>query len=115
MAIWKSSAPDTATDFGFWRPVSHWPLPDQVVDSNIVDISWELVDGGSQRNFQNLPNGPLFSRPDNMIPLPVPTIFAPNSVIQFFPTYEAIAFGGEVETTEGTLSVFLPGYRVVNM
>jgi len=115
MAIWRPSQPSGATNLGRWRPVSTWPLPDQVVDTDIIDIAWELVDGGSQRNFQNLPTGPMLSRPDLLIPLPVPTLFAPNTVIQFFPTYNNILFDGETPPTEGTLEVDLPGYKIVNL
>lgn len=118
LVTWRPSAPDTATNFGIWRPVASWPLPDQVIDGDRIDLSYEMVDGGSQRNFQNLPAGAgPFSRPDNFVPVPVPTLFAPNTVIQFFPTYESIAFdtGAAVPTTQGTLSVVLPGYRIVNM
>ena len=52
-----------------------------------------------------------------MVPLPVPTLFAPNAVIQFFPTYERILFDTtqQVPATEGELSVVLPGYRIVNL
>ena len=114
--IWRPSAPTNATRFGFWRPVSHWPLPDQVVDEDIISLSYEFVSGGSQRNFNNQVAGPIFSRPDYIVPLPVPTLFAPNETIQFFPTFEAIDFGtSDTVTTNGILSVTLPGYRVVNM
>jgi hypothetical protein len=117
MVLWRPSAPSNATQFGFWRPVATWPLPDQVVDGDRIDLSYEFVSGGSQRNFNNLPAGPIFSRPDMMAPLPVPTLFAPNEVIQMIPTYEAITFDGTVEvpTMQGTLQVTLPGYRIVNM
>ena len=113
---WKPNAPDTATNFGAWRPVSTWPLPDQVLDTDLIDVSYEIIDSGSQRNFQNEAVGPIFSRPDNLIPLPVPTLFAPNSTIQFFPTYERIVFSsGGTATTSGEFVVGLPGYRIVNM
>jgi hypothetical protein len=118
LVTWKPNAPSNATNFGKWRPVSSWPLPDQVLDSDTIDISYEIVDGGSQRNFQNLPSGAgPFSRPDNFVPVPVPTLFAPNTTIQFFPTYEDISFdtGAATPTTGGLLSVVLPGYRIVNM
>ena len=117
LAMWKPSAPDTATNFGAWRPVSTWPLPDQVLDTDLIDLSYEVVDGGSQRNFQNETVVPMFSRPDNLIPLPVPTLFAPNTVIQLFPTFERIAFdtGADIPTTAGDLAVSLPGYRIVNL
>lgn len=115
LVIWKPTAPDLTTNFGRWRPVASWPLPDQVLDEDIIDLSYEFVDGGSQRNFQNAVAGPLFSRPDNLVPLPVPTLFAPNSTIQFFPTFEAILFDSAVPPTEGELRVTLPGYRIVNL
>ena len=116
MIMWRSSSPAGATDFGRWRPVTSWPLPDQVLDTNIVDISYELFDAGSQRNLQNLavPGG-LLSRPDNVIPLPVPTLFTSNTVVTLTPTFENILFEGSTPTTEGTLAVVLPGYRVANM
>lgn len=116
LAIWKPNAPDTATNFGAWRPVSTWPLPDQVLDTDLIDLSYEVVDSGSQRNFQNEAVGPIFSRPDNLIPLPVPTLFAPNTVIQFFPTFERILFNtAGTATTGGELCVGFPGYRIVNL
>ena len=117
MVTWRPTTPTDATQFGFWRPIATWPLPDQVVDGDRIDLSWEFQDGGSQRLFQNLPTGPMFSRPDNMVPLPVPTLFAPNTVIQFIPTFERILFdtGVAIPTTAGRLIVDLPGYRIVNM
>lgn len=116
-ALWMPSAPDTTPNFGRWRPVFSYPLPDQVVDTDIIDISWELVDTGSQRNFQNLPSPPSFSRPDLLIPLAVPTLFAPNTTIQFFPTFNDITFSGDPENppTDGLLWVRLPGYRIVSL
>lgn len=116
VVAWYPNLPTNATNYGQWRPVSSWPLPDQVLDTDIINISWEFVSGGSQRNFQNLPGVPMLSRPDIAIPLPVPTLFAPNETIQFIPTYNDIAFNsGGTETTGGTLVVTLPGYRIVNM
>lgn len=117
LVIWRPNAPATATQLGFWRPVATWPLPDQVIDGDRIDLSYEFVSGGSQRNFNNLPAGPLFSRPDYVVPLPVPTLFSPNETIQFFATFEAITFDSTaaVPTTGGLLQVTLPGYRVVNM
>lgn len=119
LVVWKPNAPATATNFGFWSPVSSWPLPTQqvvVATGDRVDLSYEFVSGGAQRNFNNLPAGPMFSRPDNLIPLPVPTLFAPNETIQFIPTFENILFGAPATpTTGGELRVTLPGYRIVNM
>lgn len=116
VVIWRPNAPDTATNFGRWRPIYSWPLPDQVLDEDIIDISYEMIDSGSQRNFQNEPAPPMLSRPDLAIPLPVPTLFAPNTTIQFFPTYENILFSAPaVPTTGGRLIVKLPGYRIVNL
>jgi hypothetical protein len=118
LAMWKPSAPaPAATRLGMWRPVAHWPLPDQVLDDDIIDLSYEFFDGGSQRAEQNLavPAG-LLSRPDNLIPLPVPSLFTPNTVMQIFPTYEDIDFSSAgTPTTDGKLVIALPGYRIVNM
>ncbi|MFQ5937472.1 MAG: hypothetical protein ACE5LB_13800, partial [Acidiferrobacterales bacterium] len=118
------SQPNPATTLGLGRPVSSWPLPDQAtpgsgdydLDEDIISISYEMVDGGSQRNLQNLPVPPVLSRPDNIVPLPVPTMFQPNTTIQFFPTYQSIRFSDDtVAPTEGILEVGLPGYRIVNL
>lgn len=116
MAIWRASAPATATNFGAWRPVSTWPLPTQQLGTDLIDLSYEVSDAGSQRNFQNAAVAPVFSRPDNLIPLPVPTLFAPNTVISFTPTFERIDFNSTgTATTEGTLWVGFPGYKIVNL
>lgn len=114
---WRSSAPSTATDFGRWRPVTTWPLPDQVIDTNIIDISYEMSDSGSGRNMQNdIPvPGLLISHPGNLQLLPKPTYFRPNTVITFTPTYNDITFAGSTPTTEGTLVISLPGYKIVNL
>lgn len=117
LVVWKPNLPSDATNFGRWRPVSSWPLPDQVLDEDIIDLSYEFTDGGSQRNFQNEPAGAgPFSRPDNFVPLPVLTLFAPNSTLQFFPTYENILFSAPAEpSTGGELRVTLIGYRITNL
>lgn len=115
VAMWRSTLPTNATDFGRWRPARTWPLPTQTLTTNFIDISYELVDAGSQRHLQNLAMPPLLSQPDELLCLPIPTLFAPNTTIQFIPTYQDIAFGGSTATTEGSLVVALPGYRVVNM
>lgn len=116
LVIWRPNLPLLATHFGRWRPVSSWPLPDQVLDDDIIDLSYEFVDGGSQRNFNNQVAGPVFSRPDNFVPLPVPTVFAPNATPQFFPTFQNILFGTPAEpTTAGRLVVTLIGYRIANL
>lgn len=115
MILWRPSAPDNATNFGRWRPVSTFPLPDQVVDTDIIDIMYEFSDGGNQRNFQNAPRGLVLSRPDNLVPLPVPTMFAAGATIQVFPTYNAITWDGAVPPTAGILHVDLIGYRIVNL
>ena len=115
---WLPNAPDNADNFGQWSPVGSWPLPtQQAATQDRIDISYEMVDGGNQRNFQNEAVGQVLSRPDNIVPLPVPTLWSPNSVIQFFPTYEDIFFDPDatVDTTGGSLVVGLPGYRIVNM
>jgi hypothetical protein len=118
MVAWKPSAPDTASNFGQWSPVTSWPLPvQQSTNQDRIDLSYEFVDGGSQRNFQNAAAGPVFSRPDNLIPLPCPTLFAPNTTIQIFPTFENIFFDGAaaIPTTAGILVITIPGYRIANL
>ncbi len=118
LVMWKPNAPASATNFGFWSPVGSWPLPtQQVPNQDRIDLSYEIVDSGAQRNFQNEAAGPVFSRPDNVVPLPVPTLLTPNSVTQFFPTFERIFFDPDpaVPTTGGQLVVVFPGYRIVNM
>jgi hypothetical protein len=115
MVLWRPTLPTTATNFERWRPVSTYPLPDQVVDTDIIDILYEMQDGGSQRNFQNAPRGPLLSRPDNVIPCAVPTLWSPNSAIAFFPTYNKLTWDSEEPPTQGTLHVDLIGYRIVNL
>lgn len=115
MALWRPSAPSNASNFQRWRPVTTFPLPDQVVDTDIIDIGYELQDGGAQRNFQNAVRGPVLSRPDNIVPCAVPTLWAANSTIQFTPFYHQITFDGGTPPTEGTLHVDLIGYRIVNL
>jgi len=115
MALWRPTLPTTATNYERWRPVSTYPLPDQVVDTDIIDLLYEMQDGGSQRNFQNAPRGPLLSRPDNVIPCAVPTLWSPNSAIAFFPTYNKLTWDSDVPPTQGTLHVDLIGYRIVNL
>ncbi len=115
MALWRPSAPNNTTNLGRWRPVSSFPLPTQVVSTDIIDILYELNDGGSQRFMQNQARGPILSRPDNMIPLPMPTLFASNSTIVFQPTYTAITWNSAIPPTAGILHVDLPGYRIVNL
>ena len=118
MAVWRPAEPATATNLGAWSPVSSWPLPTQDMPAqDRIDLSYEVVDSGSQRNFQNEAVGPIFSRPDNLVPLPVPTLFAPNTTIQIFPTFERIFFDptAAVPTTGGALVIGIPGYRIVNL
>lgn len=118
LVAWKPNLPTTATNLGQWSPPTSWPLPvQQAADQDSINLSYEFFDGGSQRAFNNEVAAPLFSRPDNLAPLPVPTLFAPNANIQFIPTYEDIFFDGTaaVPTTGGQLVVTLPGYRIVNL
>lgn len=124
---WAPNAPAGATQHGQWRPVASYPLPAQQgglgaanvpsTTYDLIDISYEIVDGGSGRSFQNLTVGAhLMSSRDSMVPLPVPTLFAPNATIQVFVTFNDIAFGaGGTPTTGGNLHVDIPGYRIVNL
>ncbi len=118
LVAWKPNAPVTATNFGQWSPVSSWPVPlQQSANQDSINLSYEFSDGGSQRSFDNEAAAPVLSRPDNLAPLPVPTLFSPNSVIQFYPTFEDIFFNPAPQepATGGELVVTLPGYRIVNM
>jgi hypothetical protein len=115
LVLWRPTAPDNATNLNRWRPVSTFPIPDQVVDTDIIDLMYELNDGGNQRMFQNEPRAPIFSRPDNIVPTPVPTLWSPNAAIQFVPTYLALTWNSATPPTEGVLHVDLIGYRIVNL
>lgn len=115
LVLWRPSAPDNATNIGRWRPVSTFPLPTQEVGEDIIDLMYELNDGGNQRMFQNEARAPLFSRPDNIVPTPVPTLFGSNAAIQFVPNYLAFTWDGATPPTAGILHVDLIGYRIVNL
>lgn len=115
MAVWRPSAPDNTTNFGRWRPISTFPLPDQVVDTDIIDLMYEMQDGGNQRLLQNEARGPLLSRPDNICPTPVPTLWSPGSTVLFIPTYVDMTWDSATPPTAGILHVDIPGYRIVNM
>lgn len=118
LVAWKPNLPTTATNFGQWSPPYSWPLPAQEsADQDRIDLSWEFFDGGAQRAFNNELAAPLFTGPNHKECLPVPTLFAPNSNIQFIPTYEDIFFNAlaAVPATGGQLVVTLPGYRIVNL
>lgn len=115
MVTWRPTLPANATNLGLWRPISTYPLPTQVVGTDIIDIMYELADGGSQRNFQNAPRGVLLSRPDNLVPCAVPTLWAANSAIAFTPTFNKLTWNSGTPPTQGSLHVDLPGYRIVNL
>lgn len=119
MAIWRPNAPNDATLFGRWRPVYSWPLPAQEVDGDSIDISYEMSDAGSMRELQTERRPPLFSRPDLILPLSKPMLFAPDSITNVTITYESINFApgdeGYQPTTGGELVVAIPGYKIVNM
>lgn len=115
LVLWRPSAPDNATNLGRWRPVSTYPLPTQVVSTDIIDILYELNDGGSQRQGQNQPRAPLLSRPDNIVPCPIPTLWAANAAIVFQPTYLALTWNAAIVPTQGILHCTIPGYRIVNL
>lgn len=115
MALWRPTQPSNATNLQKWRPISSFPLPTQQVTTDIIDISYEIQDGGSQRQFQNAPRGPMLSRPDNIVPTPVPTLWSPNAAIVFTPTYQSFTWNGAVPPTQGVLHVDLIGYRIVNL
>lgn len=115
LVLWFPSAPDNATNFGRWRPVSTFPLPTQVVSTDIIDLQYQMFDGGSQREFQNAPRGPLFSRPDNVVPLPCPVQWSANATLKLTPIYQSLTWDSQVPPTQGTLHVDFPGIRIVNL
>jgi len=115
MALWRPTAPDDAANLNRWRPVSTFPLPDQVVDTDIIDILYEMQDGGNGRLFQNEARGPLLSRPDNIVPVPVPTLWSPNTAVNFIPTYLSLTWNGDPAPTQGEFHVTIPGYHIVNL
>jgi hypothetical protein len=115
---WRPSAPASATNFGKWSSIYSWPLPSQdVANNDVIDISYEVSDTGSQRNFQNEVANPISSRFDGLIPLPVPTLFSPNTTIQITITLEDVAFNGSAATpaTQGTIRATIPGFKVINL
>jgi hypothetical protein len=118
MALWLPVAPSTADNLGRWSPVSTFPVAAQEFGAgDVIDISYEITDDGPGRKFDNLPRPPLLSRPDNLMPLAVPTLLPPNTNLQFIPTFRRIFFDTTptVDTTAGEIHVYLPGYRIVNL
>lgn len=121
--MWKPLTSEAAPlSVGLWRPFASWPLPDQVVDANTMDISYEITDVGPGRNMQGgwasnnvtepvpvLPS--LISRPNNVMILPLPQVFDANSVIQCVITYNDINWTS-IDTA--TVRVELPGYKIIN-
>lgn len=115
VAVWKVTTPDSATNFGRWRPVSTYPLPTQQLTTDFIDISYEITDTGPTRGLQNdsVP-GVMLSNPDQLEKLPKPTKFEPNSTVLFTPIYEKINFNTSgTATTGGKLVVVLPGYKII--
>lgn len=115
MVLWRPIAPANTTNLNRWRPVSTFPMPTQTVPTDWIDLLYEMQDGGNGRLFQNAARGPLLSRPDNIVPVPMPTLWAPNTSVNFIPTYVAQAFNSATPPTQGQLQVTIPGYHVVNL
>lgn len=121
--MWYPNLPSNATNLNRWRAVNSddYALQQTAalggVTGDNIDIAYEIVDGGSQRQLQNLTVAPaLISTMRDMKLLPVPTLFAPNTVVQVYITYLNIAFADvATDTTGGNLHVDLPGYRIVNL
>ena len=114
---WRPSAPAGATNFGQWSSIYSWPLPaqDQLL-RDVINLSYEFSDSGSQRKFDNEPAAPITSRFDSPTPLPVPTLFSPNTVISLVPVYEDILFAAAaIPATQGTLRMTLPGYKIASL
>lgn len=115
LVVWYPSAPTNTTNLNRWRPVSSAYLPTQQITTDFIDLKYEMNDGGSQRQMQNAPRGPLFSRPDNIVPAPLPTLWSPNAAIIFQPTYLSLTWNSAVPPTAGILHVDLIGYRIANL
>lgn len=118
LVVWRPNLPTDATNFGRFQAVNSWPNPTQMFATDSIDLSYEMIDGGSQRNMQNAASGAgPFSRPDNIVPLPEWCVVAPNSVLQFVPVYEDIFFSTTpaTDTTGGVLQVDIIGFRIVNL
>lgn len=118
IVMWRPTAPSNGTNFKRWSPVASSPLPAQEISNlDLLDISFEIQDSGTSRNFQNESLPPMFSDHRHPTRLPEVTLFEPNSTISFFPFYERVFFNGSAATptTKGELVVALPGYRIVNM
>lgn len=118
VAMWYPTLPANATNINAWQPLMYGLLPTQsIANLDFVHISYEVADSGAGRQMQNAAVGAgLLSHPTDMIPLPAKTVFAPNTTIQFIPTYNLIFFNqsAATKTTQGTLVVMLPGYKIVN-
>lgn len=117
-AIWKPTAPTNADNLGRWSPVSTWPLPTQeFTNGDVIDISYDWNDGGSDRAFQTSSVPPVLSRPDVIHPLPQWMLWTPNSTIKITPTYERIVFrtAPTNDTTEGQLFFVCPGFKIANL
>lgn len=125
---WRPELPATADNLGLWSPIRSYPMPTQMrsflnttsalpTNLDVIDISYELMDSGSTRNFQNTTVGPgLISQPGELIALPVATLFQPNTTVSIVITYHNILFGtAGTDTTGGLLHVDLPGYKIAQM
>lgn len=114
IAMWKSTLPTSATDFGRWRSVNSAYLATQALTTNYIDISYEWQDSGSGRQFQdNATPAGLMSYPNDMKKLPRPFLFKPNTTISVIVTYDKITFSGSTPTTAGSLAFTLPGYKIL--
>ena len=135
---WKITAAAAPTFIGQWRPVGDWPTVSQQLSHEFLNCSLRIRDAGPERDLQNtalLKNSSVstqpfairhvpagdFSRPGAIKKLPVPTLFPAKSVVAINIFYDAVVFDpfsiGKVfyTTTEGELTVTLPGYRIANL
>ena len=124
VCMWRPTLPANAENLGMWRPVNPYPLDTQAaiaavpidLNSDIISISYEMADSGSERNLQNAAILPLLSPAHDPRPLPVWNLYTPNATLTFTPTYNAIRFNNvTVAPTQGSLQVVIPGFRIVNM
>lgn len=120
LVSWWPNLPTDGDNYLKQSPVNAWPFPAQTdTGLDVLNLNYQLFDAGSQRAFQggSVVSGQLLSRPGALMPLPVPTLWSPQALIQFIPYYLDIAFATapSTDTTGGNLHVDLPGYRIVNL
>ena len=114
LVAFKATEDESGIFAGRWRPVSHWPMPTQALNTPTISMSYKMEDVGAERRFQNevvVPSTRL-SYPGNLVELARPLVFLPTSSFTFTPIIEQyVDFGGVISYD---LVVALPGYKIVD-